>query len=68
MTEGETEIDPIFQSAPEHLSPQQREEVRQYIKVHPELKQIIQDFITAVVSEKPDIPLDFAREYFEKMR
>jgi hypothetical protein len=64
----EVELDPIFRSAPESLSPQQREEVRQYIKAHPEVKQIVQDLITAVVAEKPEAPLDFARQYFEKLR
>jgi hypothetical protein len=57
--------DPLFRSAPEHLSPQQREEVRQYISGHPELRQMIQDLITAVVASKPDKPLEFARDYFK---
>jgi hypothetical protein len=59
--------DPLFKSAPEHLSPQQREEVRQYIRKHPELRQMIQDLITAVVTSKPEKPLEFARDYFANL-
>ena len=59
---------PLFKSAPEALSMQQREDVRQYISAHPELREIIQKLIEAVVTEKPDRPLDFAKQYFEKMK
>ena len=60
--------DPIFKSAPEELSPQQREEVRQYILTHPEIREIIQHLIEAIVTEKPDKPLEFAKQYFENMK
>jgi hypothetical protein len=62
------ESDPLFKSAPEHFSPQQREEVRQYIRNRPELRQIIQELISAVVTSKPEKPLDFAREYFQNLK
>jgi hypothetical protein len=62
-----SETDPLFQSAPESLSPQQRDEVRAYIQKHPELRQIIQDLIKAVVTSKPERPLDFARDYFQNL-
>jgi hypothetical protein len=65
MTNFET--DPLFLSAPEPLSPQQREEVREYIRKHPELRQIVQDLIKAVVTAKPEKPLDFARDYFQNL-
>lgn len=60
--------DPIFKSAPEEYSPQQREEVRKYILAHPEIREIIRELIEAIVTEKPEKPLDFARSYFEKMK
>ena len=61
-------FDPLFASAPAELSPQQREDIRQYISAHPEIKTIIQELICAVVKTKPDKPLDFAREYFTNMK
>ena len=60
--------DPIFKSAPEEYSPQQREEVRQYIRAHPEIREIIKNLIEAVVTEKPEKPLELAREYFQNQK
>jgi hypothetical protein len=62
-----TSEDPLFWSAPEALSPQQREKVRQYIRSHPELRQHIQALITAVVASKPDNPLAFAHTFFKEL-
>ena len=60
--------DPLFKSAPESLSPQQREEVKHYIRSHPEVREIIQNLIEAVVTEKPEKPLEFAKSYFQNMK
>ena len=55
-------------SAPPELSPKQREEVRTYIAQHPEIKQIIQELISAIISTKPEKPLEFASEYFSNLK
>lgn len=60
--------DPLFRSAPPSLSPQQRAEVRQYIHDHPEIRELIQNLMTAIISNKPDKPLEFAAEYFRNLK
>ncbi|EAY00012.1 hypothetical protein TVAG_029160 [Trichomonas vaginalis G3] len=61
-------MDPIFQSAPAEYSPQQREEVKKYIVAHPEIKTVIEELVNAIIENKPEKPLDFAREYFNNLK
>lgn len=37
-----------------------------YIEKHPELQQLLNDFVSEVLLEKPDDPIAFSREYFSK--
>ncbi|EAX86542.1 hypothetical protein TVAG_428090 [Trichomonas vaginalis G3] len=55
-------------SAPEEYSPQQRLEVKQYLESHPEIKTVIADLMVAIIENKPEKPLDFAKEYFENLK
>ena len=38
----------------------------QYIEKHPELQQLLNDFVSEVLLEKPEDPIAFSREYFSK--
>lgn len=60
--------DPLFSSAPKEYSPQQREEVKQYVADHPEIRELIQHFMEAVSTNKPEKPLEFAAEYFKNLK
>lgn len=55
-------------SAPPEYSPQQREEVKKYMISHPEIKSIIEELMVAIIENKPEKPLDFAREYFNNLK
>ena len=61
-------MDDSYQSAPPEYSQKQREEVKQYIKDHPEIREIIQKLMQAIIESKPEKPLDFAREYFQNLK
>jgi guanylate kinase len=37
---------------------------RDYVAKHPELKTILNDFTTAVLTEKPEDVVEFAKSYF----
>ena len=65
---SQQETDPLFMSAPPELSPKQREEVRNYITSHPEIKQVIQELMVAIIANKPEKPLEFAKEFFENQK
>ncbi len=43
-----------------------KERSRQYLKEHPELTQMLQDFMTAVLAEKPPNAREYASKYFER--
>lgn len=43
-----------------------KEQHNLYLEKHPELQQILNDFISEVLLEKPDDPIEFSREYFSK--
>lgn len=60
--------DPLFCSASKEYSPQQREEVKQYVANHPEIRGIIQHFMEAISTNKPEKPLEFAAEYFKNLK
>lgn len=60
--------DPLFRSVPKEYSPQQREEVRQYVAAHPEIREIIKNLMEAISTNKPEKPLEFAAEYFRNLK
>lgn len=43
-----------------------KEQHSKYIEKHPELQQLLNDFVSEVLLEKPSDPISFAREYFSK--
>lgn len=43
-----------------------KEQHSKYIEKHPELQQLLNDFVSEVLLEKPTDPISFAREYFSK--
>ena len=38
----------------------------EYLASHPELKTLVSDFMAALLMEKPDDPVEFARVHFER--
>lgn len=61
-------MDPMIASATSDLAQSQRDELRGYIKDHPEVRSMLQDFIVSVIASKPDDVHAFAREYFGSFR
>lgn len=43
-----------------------KDQHNKYIEKHPELQQLLNDFVSEVLLEKPENPITFAREYFSK--
>ena len=41
------------------------EEYQAYMKSHPEIKYILSDFLTDVLTNKPDNLFDYGKDYFE---
>ena len=41
------------------------EEYQTYMRSHPEIKYILSDFLTDVLTNKPDDLFEYGREYFE---
>ena len=60
-------MDSNFVTPPE-LSQHQRSDVKKYLTEHPEIKQIIQELIEAVIAHKPEKPLEFVAEYFNNLK
>jgi hypothetical protein len=67
MEENQPSEDPLIRSATEDMSQEQRFELRKYVREHPEIRTILQDFVANVLADKPDNAVDFAREYFSSL-
>jgi hypothetical protein len=59
--------DPLIRSATIDMSQDQRAELRRYVREHPEIRTILQDFIANVLADKPDDTIEFAKEYFSSL-
>jgi hypothetical protein len=59
--------DPLIRSATEDMTQEQRQELRTYVRDHPEIRTILQDFVANVLADKPDDTVAFAREYFTSL-
>merc|ERR1719352_1236245 len=45
-----------------------RQEHTKYLEEHPELRQVLNDFMSSVLLHRPDQVFDFAREYFSAFK
>lgn len=59
--------DPLIRSATADMSQAQRDELRTYVREHPEIRTILQDFVANVLADKPDNTIEFAKEYFSSL-
>jgi hypothetical protein len=59
--------DPLIRSATIDMSQEQRSELRGYVREHPEIRTILQDFVANVLADKPDDTIKFAMEYFSSL-
>lgn len=59
--------DPLIRSATEDMSQAQRDELRTYVREHPEIRTILQDFVANVLADKPEDTVEFAKEYFSSL-
>ena len=59
--------DPMIKSATDDMSIVQRAELRTYVREHPEIRTILQDFVANVLADKPDDLVAFAKEYFSSL-
>ena len=46
---------------------EQRIELRAYVREHPEIRTILQDFVANVLADKPEDTVEFAKEYFSSL-
>lgn len=67
MTENLPSDDPLIRSATEEMSQAQRAELRKYVREHPEIRTILQDFVANVLADKPEDTVEFAKEYFSSL-
>lgn len=65
MSDGK--MDPMIKSATEDMSQSQKDELRNYVRDHPEILTILKDFVAMVLADKPDDTVEFAREYFSTL-
>jgi hypothetical protein len=49
------------------MTQEQRADLRRYIREHPEIRTILQDFVANVLADKPDDTVAFAKEYFTSL-
>ena len=61
-------MDPMIQSATADLSQSQRDDLRTYVREHPEITTILQDFLANLLLDKPDNCKEFASEYFGNLQ
>ena len=54
----------MVKSATADLSQSQRDDLRTYVREHPEIRTVLQDFLANVLMDKPEDARSFAREYF----
>ena len=57
-------MDPMIKSATSDLSQSQRDNLREYVKDHPEIRTILQDLMANLLMEKPENPIKFSKQYF----
>ena len=62
-----SKVDPLFRSASEDMTIEQRIELRAYVREHPEIRTILQDFVANVLADKPEDTVEFAKEYFSSL-
>jgi ApbE superfamily uncharacterized protein (UPF0280 family) len=67
MTQNLPSDDPQNRSATEDMTHSQREDLRRYVREHPEIRTILQDFVANVLADKPDDTIEFAKEYFSSL-
>lgn len=67
MSENADYEDPMLKSATEDMSVVQRAELRTYVREHPEIRKILQDFVANVLADKPEDLVAFAKEYFSSL-
>jgi ApbE superfamily uncharacterized protein (UPF0280 family) len=67
MTENLPADDPLIRSATEDMTQSQREDLRRYVREHPEIRTILQDFVANVLGDKPEDTVEFAKEYFSSL-
>ena len=58
----------MIQSATADLSQSQRDDLRTYVREHPEIRTILQDFVSNLLLDKPDNCKEFAAEYFGNLQ
>merc|ERR1712151_1103478 len=56
--------DPEQQEKLELREEELRQEHTRYLEQHPELRQVLNDFMSSVLLHRPDHVFDFAKEYF----
>ncbi|EAX97958.1 hypothetical protein TVAG_316230 [Trichomonas vaginalis G3] len=61
-------MDPMIQSATADLSQSQRDDLRTYVREHPEIRTILKDFMANLLMDKPENPKEFAAEYFGNLQ
>ena len=61
---ADTGMDPMIKSATEDMSQSQKDELRAYVRDHPEILSILKDFVAMVLVDKPENTVEFAHEYF----
>jgi hypothetical protein len=49
------------------MTQEQRAELRSYVREHPEICTILQDFVANVLVDKSDLTVAFAGEYFTSL-
>jgi hypothetical protein len=67
MTEDLPDDDPLIRSATQDMTQDQRADLRRYVREHPEIRTILQDFVANVLADKPDETIEFAKEYFSSL-
>jgi hypothetical protein len=58
---------PLIRSATEDMTIDQRSDLRRYVREHPEIRTILQDFVANVLADKPEDTVEFAKEYFSSL-
>ncbi|KAK2962219.1 hypothetical protein BLNAU_2879 [Blattamonas nauphoetae] len=51
----------------EERSTTMKEEYQSYVKAHPEIKQILSDFLCDVLANRPEDVFQYGRDYFESL-
>jgi hypothetical protein len=67
MTAELSADDPLIRSATEDMTKDQQGDLRRYIREHPEIRAILQDFVANVLADKPEDTVEFAKEYFSSL-